>query len=261
VEKTIKKGGYDDDDEAKKLGRQSKDQPDEPARELTQEEILRRKIARQPEELANYFELAQLYINNEDYQQAEEVFAEALEASNGDPDVRERWEDAQLRHLRQRITRTEDEETRKKLRQEFIAKELELYKNRSERYPSNLGVKYELGLRYQLSGQYNEAIKEFQRAREDPRRKGLCMLALGQCFEKVRQYPLSMSHYEKAIEEIPDRDAQHKKEALYQAGNLALHLKNLDTAEKHLTTLAGLDFTFKDVSELLGKIDDLRRGD
>ena len=35
-------------------------------------------------------------------------------------------------------------------------------------------------------------------------------------------------------------------------------LKDVDTGEKHLTTLAGLDFTYKDVSKLLDKIAKLR---
>jgi hypothetical protein len=33
-----------------------------------------------------------------------------------------------------------------------------------------------------------------------------------------------------------------------------LALKDVQTAEKHLTTLAGLDFSYKDVSVLLDKI-------
>ena len=67
-----------------------------------------------------------------------------------------------------------------------------------------------------------------------------------------------MSHYESAIQEIPDRDADNKKRALYLAGRLAMALKDLEAAEKHLTTLAGLDFTYKDVSALLDKIAKLR---
>ena len=67
-----------------------------------------------------------------------------------------------------------------------------------------------------------------------------------------------MSHYESAIQEIPDRDADNKKRALYRAGRLAMGLKDFDAAEKHLTTLAGLDFTYRDVSTLLDKIAKLR---
>ena len=99
-------------------------------------------------------------------------------------------------------------------------KELELYKHRCERYPNNLAYKYDLGLRYQVTGQYNEAIALFQQARNEPRRSGLCMLALGQCFQQIRQLPLAMKHYESAVAEIPDRDAAHQKLAFRSLASL-----------------------------------------
>jgi tetratricopeptide (TPR) repeat protein len=259
VEKTIKRGGYEEEDEAKKLARGRREQSQQPQQELALEELLRRRIKQDPEDLSNYFELAQLHLNNEQYEQAEEVFAEALEVSQGDPDVRERWEDAQIRRLRQQHAQAEDEETKRQLRREYLEKELALYRNRSQRFPNNFGVRYELAVRYQLTGRYHDAIREFQQARNDPRRKGLCMLALGRCFEKVKQYRLSMSHYEQALEDIPDRDAEHRKDALYRAGRLALELGDLEAAEKHLTTLAGLDFSYKDVSALLDKVSESRK--
>ncbi len=105
---------------------------------------------------------------------------------------------------------------------------------------------------------YPEAIRELQSAQNDPRRKGACMLVLGQCFQQIKQNRLAMTHYESAVQEIPDRESESKKRALYLAGRLALHLRDFDAAEKHLTTLAALDFTYKDVSTLLDKLARLR---
>jgi tetratricopeptide (TPR) repeat protein len=97
-----------------------------------------------------------------------------------------------------------------------------------------------------------------QTAKNDPRKRGVCMLALGECFVAVKQYRLAMRHFEQAIEDIPDRDADNKRKAYYVAGRLALGLKELEPAEKHLSTLAALDFNYKDVSKLLDKIAKLR---
>ncbi|MBN2473572.1 MAG: tetratricopeptide repeat protein [Pirellulales bacterium] len=259
VEKTIFRGGYDDDDEQRKLKSGRKDQPQQPVRrELTPEEKLEQRIAQNPKDMDAYHELAQLHFQNEDYKAAEELYERAYRASDEDPDIRERWEDAQLRRMRQQIALATDDETRKKLRSELIQKELVFYQNCCERYPNNLAFKYDLGLRYQLSGQYNEAIKQFQVARNDPRRKGLCMLSLGKCFEKIKQFKLATTHYDASIAEIPDRDTINRKDALYRAGRLAIALKDLDAAEKHLTRLAEMDFGYRDVSELLDKIATLR---
>ena len=215
-------------------------------------------MQREPDHLPHYFELSQLYINEERYREAEEILAKAYKVSKQDPDVREKWEDAQLRHLRQKISKTRDPEKRKKYQRTYFEKELDVCKKRVERYPGNLTFKYELGYRYLLTKQYSEAIRELQAARNDPRRKGVSMLALGQCFQQIKQYRLAMSHYEAAIQDIPDRDADNKKRALYYAGRLSLALKDLEAAERHLAVLAGLDFTYKDVSALLDKIAKLR---
>ena len=80
----------------------------------------------------------------------------------------------------------------------------------------------------------------------------------GQCFQQIKQPRLAINHYEMAIQEIPDRDASKKKEALHLAGKLSIALRNLDAAEKHLTALAGMDFNYKDVSALLDKVAELR---
>ena len=131
---------------------------------------------------------------------------------------------------------------------------LEIYQGRIERFPANLAFRFELGQQYKVLGQIGEAIKEFQNARNDARRKGVCLLQLGECFQAIKQYRLAMDHYESAIEEIPDRDADSKKAALYKAGKLALGLNDLAKAEKHLGVVASMDFSYRDVSVLLDKI-------
>ena len=146
----------------------------------------------------------------------------------------------------------------KALKLKLAAKELEVYQARVERYPTNFGFKYDLAIRFQMLGRYNEAIGEFQQAQKDPRFKGRSLLSLGQCFQHIKQYNLAMRHFEQANEEIPDRDVDNKKKTLYLAGKLALFLKDLEVAERYLTTLAGLDFSYRDVADLLDKIAKLK---
>jgi tetratricopeptide (TPR) repeat protein len=226
---------------------------------LSQENTLLQSIEQEPEKLANYLELSQLYLNQQRYGECEDILARAYAVSGRDADVRDKWEDAQLRHLRQQIAQTSDPDVEKELRQAYFQKDLETYQNRVERHPTNLLYRYELGRRYLMAKRYTEAIGELQVAQKEPNRKGRVLLALGQSFQQIRQYRLAMSHYESAIEEIPDRDVEDKKRVLYAAGRLALALKNLDTAENHLTALAGLDFSYRDVWAMLKKIAKLRQ--
>ena len=65
-----------------------------------------------------------------------------------------------------------------------------------------------------------EAIKELQVAKADPRKRGVCMLYLGDCFYAIKQYPLAMSHYEQAMQDIPDRDQDNKKRRISRPASL-----------------------------------------
>ncbi|MHC4399816.1 MAG: tetratricopeptide repeat protein [Planctomycetota bacterium] len=276
VEKTIDKGGYEDPDRtSKSLEEAQRPQTPqakrEPVAELTTEQRLERQIERNPKDIPKYVELGELHVSRERYDLAVDVFAKALKIAGDDDDVREHWEDAQLRQMRQKYAEArkqaqesgteKDKEQAEEVRRELNRKELEVQKNRVNRSPTNLSFRYDLGLCYQKNNMFNEAIAEYQQARNDPRRRGACMLALGQCFQRIKQYKLAMTHYESAIEEIPDRDADNRKLALYLAGRLATALKDYDVGEKHLTTLAGLDFSYRDVSTLLDKIGRFRENE
>jgi tetratricopeptide (TPR) repeat protein len=253
VQKARSRGEFDDDETSRTLRVRAQQQE-----EATHEQRMLNKIKQDPANLNLYLELSQLYVNDERYKESEALLAKAYELSERNPDIREKWEDAQLRYLRQKIAAAKDPAVKQKLQAEYFEKDMVVCKNRVDRYPNNLAFKYELGYRYMLTKRYSEAIQELQVAKNDPRRKGACLLVLGQCFQHIKQYRLAMSHYESAIQEIPDRDAENKKKALHLAGRLAMALKDVDAAERHLTTLAGLDFTYKDVSALLDKIAELR---
>ncbi|MDZ7619293.1 MAG: tetratricopeptide repeat protein [Patescibacteria group bacterium] len=259
VQKTIDRGQLEKGDSSKRQQAATTEGP-----EISREDQLKQLIKRKPKDLPNYHELAQIYIDGEKYEDAADLMQKAHEVSGHDADVRERWEDVQLRALRQKMVLAQDKAdegggdaakaTVAKAQKALIDKEVEVFEKRVERYPNNLEFKFKLGQRYQMAGRHNDAIKQFQLSRTDPRRKGVCMLCLGQCFQKIKQNQLAINHYEMAIKEIPDRDAENKKTALYLAGKIALQAGDLETAEKHLTTLAGLDFTYRDVSALLDTI-------
>jgi tetratricopeptide (TPR) repeat protein len=142
----------------------------------------------------------------------------------------------------------------KRYKKEYNQKLLEVKKNLAERYPNNLSYRLELGQQYMILGDFGEAIKELQVARSDPRRKGFCLLLLGESFQRIKQKRLAMEHYESAVQEIPDRDADNKKKALYRAGTLALAMGEVKKAEKHLNVVASMDFSYRDVAALLDKI-------
>ncbi len=226
--------------------------------EMARTEKIQQMIDEEPDNVDHYLDLAQILLNEERYGDAEDALRRAYENSEGDPDILERWDDVQLRHLRQRVMHTEDASEKKRLQQAFFAKDLEVCGRRVKRYPGNFRFRFELGFRFMMAKRYPEAIEQLQIAKKDSARTGVALLALGQCFQQLKQYPLAMSHYEAAIREIPDHDTYNRKQALHLGGRLAVVLNDIDTAETHLTALACLDFNYKDCKVLLEKISNLR---
>jgi len=150
-----------------------------------------------------------------------------------------------------------------RLRAQANQVELEVYSARVDREPNNGRLRYELGLRLKRAGKFRLAIPSLQAARSDPKHHIQVLVDLGECFQKIEQYKLALSHYEQAIELSGEQrqETETRKLALYRAGVLATGLRELDRAEQHLTELAGIDFTFRDVAKRLDKLNDLRDTD
>ena len=225
---------------------------------------LRRAIKEKPAEVEPYLELADLLEKDGKLDEAQEVLRTALAASGGDVKVREHVEDRQLRWARQqlidaekRLERDDAPDARatvERLRSGLLKQEIEIYAARASRYPENPTWKYELAMRLKMAGNYAEAIKQFQVVLGDSRRKGIVALELGECFQKIKQYQLAMQNYATAVDTLTDREADLRKRALYRAGVLASGLEDLDAAKKYLSTLAGLDFGYRDVAQRLDKL-------
>jgi len=225
---------------------------------------LRRQVKAHPEVIEPYLELADLLEREASIDDAEKVLAAALEASGNDLKIREHVEDRQLRWSRHKVLLAEQrlkaEDTPQartileRLKAAQSRQEIEIFAARSARYPENVVWKYELAMRLKAAGNHAEAIRHFQEVLQDQRRRGAVSLELGECFQKIKQYELAMRNYETALELLTDREGELRKRALYRAGVLAQGRGDPDTARKHLTALAGLDFGYRDVAPRLDKL-------
>jgi len=222
-----------------------------------------------PAEIRSYLELADLFTAQNRLREASEILSRALAASGGgDLAVRERLEDAHVRHAQSQVVvarrRAEAEKTEeavdlaRRMAAQANQAELEVYAARSARNPGNTLLQYELGLRYKRAGKFREAIQAFQAARDDVRNKAMVQIHLGESFQHIRQFTLALSSYEAAVEAADNMQLEAKKLAYYRAGVLAAEMNDRDRAEKHLTRLAAIDFGYRDVADRLDKLAALR---
>ncbi len=262
AEQTIHKG-YEGADSSRDVKKNPTSSAGVQREELSPEEQLRRQIKKNPRDKAAYNELAEIFRRANNHDSSIEILTKAAEEFPDDVEILEKLESIQLQSLRELVARVEKEaeagteDAGKRLlaaRKQLAIKELEYYEHLVDRYPSNGSYRFKLGQRYLKSGKFNEAIQQFQQARNDPKHHGLSQLELGKCFQHIKQYKLASDHYANAVREITDQDEENRKDALYHAAKLELGLKNYDAAEEYARTLAAMDFGYKDVAALLDKI-------
>jgi tetratricopeptide (TPR) repeat protein len=270
VEKTIHKGKYATGDSSQVRDAATKpgiaEDEDVMGRPLTYLEQVEKRIKKNPNDIANYLELAQYFYQQADYEKSEHYYLQSVQLSKNSPDLTERLLDTQKQKLHAKVLALKEEfekireESIKtefyKTKEEYDAKNLELARHRIQYHPNHAGYHFEYGVLLQQRKQIKEAITEFQLAKTEVTRKGECLLALGQCFQLIKQAKLAMTHYQDAVVSLPD--GEHKKKALYLAAKLAFELEDYGKSEEYGLQLAAIDFSYKDLGELLDKVNQKR---
>ncbi len=271
VEKTIHKSKIATGDMAQVRGATAgasiiADDEDAMGRQLSYVEQVERRIKKNPNDMANHLELAQYYYQQAEYDKAEACYETVVNLSDKATDMVERLLDTQKQKfhslvisLKDQFATTKDVAQRdeiksafEKAKEDYDSKNLELAQHRIRNHPSHTGYHFEYGTLLLQKNMVKEAIGEFQLAKPDQSRVGECNLALGQCFQKIKQYKLAMTHYQDAIASLAQGD--EKKKALYLATKLAFALEDYEKAEEYGLQLAAIDFSYKDLGELLDKV-------
>ena len=265
AKKTIHKGKYatgGSRDTVESAGVTILENEDVMGRSLTVEEQIERRITKNPLDSANYIELAERYKMRPDFAKAEECYARAVSALNDDPDMVERLLEMQKKRLHAETLRLKEEyektlQDQVKLvffttRNQYETKSMELAEHRIKHNAHRADYHFDYGILLQKNEQVKEAIAEFQIAKTEKSIAGVCLLELGRCFQMIRQYKLAMTHYHEAVQVL--EPGENKKKALYLAMKLAFTLENYAQAEEYGHQLAAIDFSYRDLGDMLAQI-------
>jgi tetratricopeptide (TPR) repeat protein len=141
--------------------------------------------------------------------------------------------------------KSEELNAAKKSRAEIL---LDDGRNRVDRDPTDLQLRFELGGHLVDAGRFREAVPELQRARQNPNARLKAMNLLGRCYSELGMLDLAMQQLEEASGEVLSMDAM-KKEILY---NLGLVYEQLGALEKSLNCMKQIyqaDYGYKDVAK------------
>ena len=123
---------------------------------------------------------------------------------------------------------------------------------RVDTYPNDTQLRYDLAVIYFDSGDFDNALEQFQKARKNPQRKRSCILYIGRCLENNKQFDMAVDQFKEVLAEIPDM-SNEKMEALYYLGIAYESLKQNENALECFKDIYQANINYKDVAERIKK--------
>jgi tetratricopeptide (TPR) repeat protein len=120
-------------------------------------------------------------------------------------------------------------------------------KQRAERYPTDLGIKFELGQLYFDAGRIGEAIPELQKAQQNPHKRIAAMSYLAQCFAKRGINESAVRTLQNAIKEKAAFDDE-KKDLIYNLGCVFEKMGKKAEAMEQFLQIYETDSGYRDVA-------------
>lgn len=147
-----------------------------------------------------------------------------------------------------------DDEELKKARINQLKFDLSVYKERVDRYPTDLRLRFEYGARKFNAGQFDDAIPLFQAARADPKNRAACGMYLGRCFYRKGYHSQAIAALEESIREYDVTDDALAKDMHYWLGRAKEAAGDLDAARQTYGNLLQMDYNFRDVRARLDNL-------
>jgi tetratricopeptide (TPR) repeat protein len=134
--------------------------------------------------------------------------------------------------------------------------QIEECKLRTERYPTDLQIRFELGQLYYEAGKIQEAMPEFQKAQTNPNKRIQAITYLGKCFEKRGMYDMAARRLQDVLKEKISFD-EEKKDLVYTLGSVFEKMGKKEEAIEQFKLIYEVDMGYKDVAK---KVDDYYAG-
>jgi tetratricopeptide (TPR) repeat protein len=141
-------------------------------------------------------------------------------------------------------TRAVQLEEAKKERAELLISQA---RERLDRNPTDLQLRYQLGEQLTHAGKYRDALPELQRARQNPNARLKAMNLLGRCYRELGMLDLAAKQLDDAAGEMVVMDAV-KKEIVY---DLALVYEQMGERDKYIEAMKRIyeaDYRYRDVA-------------
>src|SRR5262249_35142903 len=130
---------------------------------------------------------------------------------------------------------------------ERAERELQIYQEQMEAYPTDTSKKYNVGARLFALGRYDEAIPIFQQSRSDPKYKIASSVALGQSFLEAGFVDEAVDTLKDVLEGYEIKNDTKYTEMQYWYGRALEKKGDVPAALKAYSGVAQANFNYRDV--------------
>lgn len=178
-----------------------------------------------------------------------EVLTDAFERL-GDYRWKQNADDVRMKQVGRNVrlaAKSGDAEAVKQIRIAQLRLELGVYEERIKNYPTDLRLKFELGIRQFNAGRFDDAIPMLQSARSDAKNRAACGMYLGRCFFRKNYQEQAISAFQDAITTHGQSDDDLGKNIHYWLGRAQEAGGDLAAAKKTYGDILQADYNFRDV--------------
>jgi tetratricopeptide (TPR) repeat protein len=214
---------------------------------------LEAQLVKEPNNLKNLRSVAELYDQQKNFDKALETYQRIIDQGGGaDASLLKVIADTKIKKLNYAIAQLNpqdpgDAEKIKQLQVERDAFLLAEVEARAEKYPNDLVIKFDLGKLYFQTGKLSEAIREFQKAKNNPNKRIQSLSYLGQCFAARGMNDLAARQLQDAIKEKLTFD-EEKKEMIYTLGIVLDKMGKKEESIDQFKQIYEVDYEYKDVA-------------
>jgi len=229
-------------------------------------EKMAKELEEQPDDVNLMITVGDTYARAMRDEDALKYYRKARTATGGaDYRVKVKMDDLRIRKFRQELRAVEeqiranpDDQEAQRRRQDLIDRrnqfELEVFTERAHEYPTDMTVRYELGLRQYRLNQADPAIGSFQMSTRDPKRKILSLNMLGKCFFQRKLYQEAAAQFQAAIDGYEIQGDAMWKELRYNLGLTFEAMQRVQQATECYSQIVMSDFQYRDAAKRLQEL-------
>ncbi len=212
-----------------------------------------------PNNLGNAKELANIFEQLEDWENATTFYDWAFSLSNGDAALKSKARQMSDKFIAQQMASLQaaveadpdNAELRAQLDEVLKARSAEMVANAKQRVdenPTDPQLRFELGSALYNSGDFSAAIPHLQQAKSNPHIRTKVLLLLGRTFKAKSMFDLSLKQLSDALADLHGMD-NIKKEVLYDKGLIHEEMGDKESALDCFKQIYEVDYGYRDVAQ------------